>query len=107
MLQRIRMLGFDILIMIVQFLTDLTHITIVDQTAANATPINGLAMTANRLTQSKARMNESEKNGVCISANVVQSAAAPSQFRLAIATMGPVLASAFCVAAIMYPLGDR
>ena len=64
-------------------------------------------MTANRLTQSKARMNESEKNGVCISANVMQSTAGPSQLRLAMATMGPVLASAFCVAAIMYPLGDR
>lgn len=61
-------------------------------------------MSSNRLTQS--RMNERDQKKVCITANVPVKAAAPSQLRMAIATMGPVLASAFCVAAIMYPLGS-
>jgi hypothetical protein len=65
--------------------------------------MNGLAMSSNRLTQ--ARIKEREKTNVCITANIAQ-AVAPSKFRVAMATMGPVLASAFCVAAIMYPLGS-
>ena len=65
--------------------------------------MNGLAMSSNRLTQ--ARIKEREKTNVYITANIAQ-AVAPSKFRVAMATMGPVLASAFCVAAIMYPLGS-
>jgi diacylglycerol kinase len=60
-------------------------------------------MSSNRLTQ--ARIKEREKTNVCITANIAQAVVAPSKFRVAMATMGPVLASAFCVAAIMYPLG--
>ena len=64
-----------------------------------------MAMTSSRLTQSQARINEREKSSVYISAGAVQTVA-PSKLREAMATMGPVLASAFCVAAIMYPLGS-
>jgi hypothetical protein len=66
--------------------------------------MNGLAMSSNRLTQ--ARIKEREKTNACITANIAQAVVAPSNFRVAMATMGPVLASAFCVAAIMYPLGS-
>ena len=45
-----------------------------------------------------------EKRTVLVSAGATQTVA-PSRLREAMATMGPVLASAFCVAAIMYPLG--
>lgn len=64
-----------------------------------------MAMTSSRLTQSKTRINEREKSSVYISAGAAQTVA-PSKLREAMATMGPVLASAFCVAAIMYPLGS-
>ena len=63
-----------------------------------------MAMTSSRLTQSQGRINEREKRSVHISAGATQTVA-PSKFREALASMGPVLASAFCVAAIMYPLG--
>ena len=62
-------------------------------------------MTTNRLSQVSQKLNEREKN-VLISAKVAAPVVPPSQMRQAIAVMGPVLASAFCVAAIMYPLGE-